>query len=39
MSSEGSRAANYSAAQKKSAGVRKDKQSEDHKHLHEHFED
>jgi len=39
MSSEGSRAANYSAAQKKSLGARKDKLSEDHQHLHEHFED
>ena len=39
MSSESSRTANFTAAQKKSAGTRKDKQSEDHKHLHEHFED
>jgi putative FmdB family regulatory protein len=39
MSSETTRDANFSSARKRSAAVRKDKQSEDHKHLHEHFED
>lgn len=39
MSSESTRQANFSSAHKKAAGVRKEKQSEDHIHLHEHFED
>jgi putative FmdB family regulatory protein len=39
VSSETSRQANLSAAHKKAAGVRKEKQNQDHTHLHEHFED
>jgi len=39
MSSEGTRDANFNSAHKKSAGARKEKHSEEHKHLHEHFED
>jgi putative FmdB family regulatory protein len=39
MSSESSRTANFNAARSKAAGDRKEKQSEDHQHLHEHFED
>jgi putative FmdB family regulatory protein len=39
MSSEGSRAANFTSARNKASGARKEKQSEDHQHLHEHFED
>ena len=39
VSSESSRQANLSAAHKRAAAVRRDKQHEDHKHLHEHFED
>jgi putative FmdB family regulatory protein len=37
VSSESSRQANLTGAHKKAAGVRKEKQHEDHKHLHEHF--
>jgi len=39
VSSETSRAANLDAAHRKAAGVRKDKQHEEHKQLHQHFED
>jgi putative FmdB family regulatory protein len=39
MSSEGSRDANFNSARSNAAGTRKAKQSEDHQHLHEHFED
>jgi len=39
MSSEATREANLSAAHRKAAGVRKEKQHEEHKELHEHFED
>ncbi len=39
VSSESSRQANLDAAHKKSAGVYKEKQREDHKHYHEHFQD
>lgn len=39
VSSETTRRANLSAAHKRAAAVRRDKQHEDHKHLHEHFED
>ena len=38
MSSESTREANLSAAHQKAASVRKEKQHEDHKHLHEHFD-
>lgn len=38
MSSESTRQANLNAAQKKVGAVRKEKQHEDHKHLHEHFD-
>ena len=38
MSSEGSREANLSAAHKKAAAIRHEKQHESHKHLHEHFD-
>ena len=39
MSSQSTRSANLSAAHKKAAGVRKEKQHEGHKNLHQHFED
>jgi len=39
MSSENTRDANFSSARKKAAGAQREKQSEDHKHLHRHFED
>ena len=39
VSSETSRQANLSAAHKRAAGVRQEKQHEDHIHEHEHFED
>lgn len=39
VSSETTRQANLSAAHKRAAVARRDKQHEDHKHLHEHFED
>ena len=39
MSSETTRQANFDSAHQKAAGARKEKQSEDHQHLHEHFED
>jgi putative FmdB family regulatory protein len=39
MSSEGTKEANFNSARSKAAGSRKEKQSDDHKHLHEHFED
>jgi len=39
VSSETTRDANFNSAHKKAASSRKDKQSEDHKHLHQHFED
>lgn len=38
VSSDTSRQANLSAAHQKAAAVRKDKQHEDHKHLHDHFD-
>ncbi|HLK50993.1 MAG TPA: zinc ribbon domain-containing protein [Bryobacteraceae bacterium] len=38
MSSESSREANLSAAHKKVAGAQQEKQREDHKHLHDHFD-
>ena len=39
MSSEGTRAANLSVAHKRAAGVRHDRQQDEHQHLHEHFHD
>jgi hypothetical protein len=39
MSSEGTREASFNSAHAKAAGTRKEKQSEEHTHLHEHFED
>jgi len=39
MSSESTRDASFSSARKKAATGRKEKQSEEHKHLHEHFDD
>ena len=39
VSSETTRQANFDSAHRKAAGARKEKQSEDHQHLHEHFED
>jgi putative FmdB family regulatory protein len=39
VSSESSRQASLSAAHKRAAIARKEKQHEDHQHLHEHFED
>lgn len=39
MSSETTRQASLSTAHKKAAGIRKEKQHEDHKQLHEHFAD
>jgi putative FmdB family regulatory protein len=39
VSSETTRQANLSIAHRKAAAGRKDKQHEDHKHLHEHFQD
>lgn len=38
MSSEGTREANFNSAHKQSAGIRKEKQHEEHKHLHDHFD-
>jgi len=38
MSSESTREANLGAAHRKAAGVRGEKQHEQHKHLHEHFD-
>ena len=38
MSSESSRDANYSSANKKASAARKDQQETDHQHLHEHFD-
>jgi len=38
MSSETTRHANLSSAHKKAAGVRKEREHEDHKHLHEHYD-
>jgi putative FmdB family regulatory protein len=38
MSSESTKQANLGVAQKKAAGARKEKQHEDHKHLHQHFD-
>ena len=38
MSSETTRATNLSAAHKRAAATRKEKQHEDHKHLHEHYD-
>jgi hypothetical protein len=38
MSSETTRQANLSAAHKKAGAIRKDKQHEDHKHLHDHYD-
>jgi hypothetical protein len=39
VSSESTRQASLSAAHKRAAVARKEKQHEDHQHLHEHFED
>lgn len=39
VSSETTRQANFDSAHRKAAGTRKEKQSDDHQHLHEHFED
>jgi putative FmdB family regulatory protein len=39
MSSEATRDANFNSARNKAAGGRKEKQSDEHKHLHQHFED
>jgi putative FmdB family regulatory protein len=39
VSSDSSKQANLSAAHRKAAVVRQDKQREGHKHLHEHFHD
>jgi len=39
VSSEGTKQANLAAAHKRAAVARKEKQHEDHQHLHEHFED
>jgi len=39
ISSEATRKANLNAAHQKAAGVRKERQHEDHQHLHEHFGD
>jgi putative FmdB family regulatory protein len=39
MSSEGTREASFNSAHNKAAALRKDKQSENHAHLHHHFED
>ena len=39
VSSEASRQANLSAAHRRAASVRKEKLTQDHTHLHEHFED
>ena len=39
MSSEATRDASFNSARSKSAGGRKEKQSDEHKHLHQHFED
>lgn len=39
MSSETTRDANLSAAHRRAGAVRQDKQHEEHRHLHEHFED
>ena len=39
VSSETTREANFSSARKSTTGVRKEKQQEEHKHLHQHFED
>jgi putative FmdB family regulatory protein len=38
VSSATTKQANLSAAHKKAAGVRKEKRSAEHKHLHEHFD-
>jgi putative FmdB family regulatory protein len=39
VSSEGTREASFRSARKSTAGVRKEKQHEEHKGLHQHFED
>ena len=39
MSSEATRQANLSAARKKAGAVRKEKQIEEHKAMHDHFDD
>ena len=39
VSSEATSQANLSAAHRKAAAVRRDKQRQDHTHLHDHFED
>jgi putative FmdB family regulatory protein len=39
MSSDATRDANFNSARNKAAGGRKEKQSDEHKHLHQHFED
>ena len=39
VSSEASKEANLSSAHKKMGAIRKDKQHEEHKQLHEHFHD
>lgn len=38
MSSEGTREASLSGAHKKAAAVRQERQHDDHKHLHDHFD-
>jgi putative FmdB family regulatory protein len=38
VSSDTTRQANLSAAHKKAGAVRKEKQNEQHRHLHEHFD-
>ena len=38
VSSEATREANFDSAHKKAAAAHKDKQHEDHEHLHEHFD-
>ena len=38
VSSETSRQANLSAAHKKAGGVRKEKERDSHKHLHQHYD-
>jgi hypothetical protein len=39
MSSETTKQANFTSAHQKASGSRQEKHSEEHKHLHEHFED
>jgi putative FmdB family regulatory protein len=39
VSSENTREANLTAAHRRAAAIRREKQHQDHTHLHEHFED